>query len=364
MTTRFKGFLSVLCGLVLAACGGDPTPPEAAGGAAAAFSPTSVMTVVLEPKPIPQSSEFVATIRSLRSTTIQPQVDGLVRRIFVRAGDRVEAGQPLVQIDPDRQQAAVSALESQRAAREADVALTTQQLGRIRTLHEAGAVSRDDLDRAEAAHRTAEAQLAALAAQIRENEVQLQYYRVTAPGPGIVGEISTREGDRVTTSTPITTIDLSEGLEAYINVPLERAVDLRPGLTVELLDESGEAIASDPVTFIATRADDATQAVLVKATLRQQPPGLRVMQYVRARIVWSNEPSLAVPVVAVSRIAGQHFVFVVESAGEGFVARQKPISVGSIVGDDYIVDGGLNAGERVVVSNVQKIGDGSPVTPS
>jgi hypothetical protein len=82
---------------------------------------------------------------------------------------------------------------------------------------------------------------------------------------------------------------------------------------------------------------------------------------VKARLVFSNEPALVVPVVAVSRIAGQHFVFVTEAAGSGFVARQKPITVGAIVDDSYIVLRGLAAGDRVIVSNVQKIGDGSPV---
>ena len=77
-------FLTVLM-FTAAACGGN----EPADGAAAALPPTDVQTVTLEPKPVPRSSEFVATIRSLRSTTVQPQVEGFVRQIFVKAGDRV-----------------------------------------------------------------------------------------------------------------------------------------------------------------------------------------------------------------------------------------------------------------------------------
>lgn len=350
--------------LAAAGCGGDAAqaPPGAQGGPGA-FPPTEVKTVTLEAKPIPDASEYVATIRSLRSTTIQPQAEGLVRQIFVRAGDKVRAGEPLVQIDPDRQQATVSVTESQRAAREADLAFARQQLARMQKLFEGGAVSRADLEQAESASKNAEAQLAAVQSQIRENQVELQYYRVTAPTAGIVGDIPIRQGDRVTLSTVITTIDQAEGLEAYINVPLERATALTPGMTVELLDGAGKIIASNPVTFIAPRADDATQSVLVKATLRQVPPGLRVMQYVRARIIWSTEPALAVPIVAVTRLAGQHFVFVAEPADQGFVARQKPITVASVVGDDYVVSRGLQAGERVIVSNIQKIGDGAPVKP-
>jgi RND family efflux transporter MFP subunit len=356
----------LLASVLISGCGGGDQNAQGTGGGGGrgAFPPMEVQTVVLEPKPIPQSSEFIATIRSLQSTTVQPQVEGIVRQVFVRAGDRVGAGQPLIQIDPDKQAATNTVTESQRASREADLAYATQQLTRLQKLFDAGAVSRAELEQAETAHKNAEAQLAAVQSQIRENQVELQYYRVTAPSTGIVGEVVIRQGDRVTPSTVITTIDQPEGLEAYINVPLERAMDLRTGLTVELLDSSGAVIASNPITFIAPRADDATQSVLVKATLRQMPKAIRVMQYVRARIVWSNEPTLSVPIVAVSRLAGQHFVFVAEQSDKGVVARQKPITIGAVSGDDYVIRSGLMAGERVIVSNVQKIGDGAPVKPS
>jgi RND family efflux transporter MFP subunit len=348
---------------VAAVAAGGCSKQDAGAADQTAFPPTDVQTITLAPKPIPDSSEFVATIRSLRSTTIQPQVEGLARQIFVRAGDRVQAGQPLVQIDPDRQQATVAATESQRLAREADLAYAKQQLTRLQRLLDAGAVSKAELEQAESAYKNAEAQLAAVQSQIRESQVQLQYYRVTAPTGGIVGEIPIRVGDRVTPSTLITTIDQPQDLEAYVNVPLERSLQLRLGLTLELLDNDGAVIAANPITFIAPRADDATQSVLVKATLRQMPQGLRVMQYARARIIWNRDQALAVPIVAVSRVAGQQFVFVAEVAQGGFVARQRPVSLGNIVGDDYVVRSGVKAGDRVIVTNVQKIGDGAPVTP-
>jgi multidrug efflux pump subunit AcrA (membrane-fusion protein) len=216
----------------------------------------------------------------------------------------------------------------------------------MQKLFEAGAVSRAELEQAETLQKTAEAQLAAVQSQIREHEVELQYYRVTAPSAGVVGEVVIRQGDRVTSSTIITTIDQPEGLEAYINVPLERAMDLKPGLLVELLDSQGKTIAANPIA------------------LRQMPESIRVMQYVRARVVWSNEPTLAVPIIAVSRLAGQHFVFVAEQGQQGVVARQKPVTVGDVNGENYVVRSGLKAGDRVIVSNVQKLGDGAPVKPS
>ncbi|MEQ1575414.1 MAG: efflux RND transporter periplasmic adaptor subunit [Vicinamibacterales bacterium] len=360
-----RSLVRILPLLIVAACGGGaPQGQGGPGGAGGAFPPMDVAVLTLAPKPIPQTSEYVATIRSLRSTTVQSQVEGIVRRIYVKAGDRVEAGQPLLQVDPDKQQATLTAVESQRAAREADVALAQQQLARARTLFEAGAVSRSELEQAEASAKTTQAQLDAVASQIREARVQLDYYRLTAPAAGIAGEITIREGDRVTPSTAITTIDQPQGLEAYINVPLERAALLRPGLEVELIASDGAVIASDPVTFVAPRADDATQSVLVKVTLGRMPPSIRVMQYLRARIIWSNEPRLTVPVVAISRISGQYFVFVAEQGPQGTVARQKPVTVAEVIGDDYVIMYGLKAGDRVIVSNLQKLGDGAPVKAS
>jgi RND family efflux transporter MFP subunit len=361
MSCRCPRAFLILLILTATACGGNG---PADGAAAGALPPTDVQTVTLEPKPVPKSSEFVATVRSLRSTTVQPQVDGFVRQIFVKAGDRVAAGAPLVQIDPDLPQATLQTTESQRAARQADLTLAKQQLDRMRALLQAGAVSQSQLDEAEATHTAAEAQLKALGAQVRENQVELEYYRVTAPASGVIGDIPVRAGDRITSGTIITTIDQPEGLEAYVNVPLERASQLKLGLTVELLGPDGTVIASNPVTFIAPRADDATQTVLVKATLTRLPPGLRVMQYVRARLIWSNDMALTVPVLAVNRLAGQHFVFVAEPAQQGFVARQKPVTLGEVIGDEYVVSGGLQSGQRVIVSNLQKIGDGVPVKPA
>jgi RND family efflux transporter MFP subunit len=323
-----------------------------------------VKVITIAPKPIPQTSEFVATVKSLRSTNIQPQVEGIIRQIMVKSGDHVRAGQPLMQIDPEKQQATVATTQSQRASRQADLEYARQQLARQQKLFDAGAVSKAELEAAETAVKTAEAQLEAVNSQIRENQVQLQYYRVTAPTEGVIGDLEVRQGDRVTPQTLITTIDAPEGLEAYINVPLERATQLRQGLTVELLDMDGKVLAANPITFIAPRADDATQSILVKATLQRRPPGVRVQQYVRARIVWTNEPAISVPVVAVNRISGQYFVFVAEPGqGGALVAKQKPVTVGDLIGDSYIVRSGVKEGEKVIVSNIQKLQDGVPVKP-
>ena len=315
-----------------------------------------------QPKPVERASEFIATLRSLRSTTVQPEVEGSVTRIFVKSGDVVRAGTPLVQIDPDKQQAAVRSTEANRSGAVADVQYWRQQVTRLEALVTAGAVSRLELEQAQNSLKTAEAKLATIDAQVSEERVQLQYYRVVAPQAGVVGDIPIRVGDRVTQSSVITTIDENSSLEAYIQVPVDRAPELRLGLPVQLLDTDGKPAAVNPISFVAPRVDESTQSVLVKSLLKDVPPRLRAQQFARARIVWSTAAGLTVPVVAVSRLSGQYFCFVAEQQDKGLVARQRPVQVGEVIGDDYVVVGGLKAGDRIVVSGIQKLADGVPIT--
>jgi multidrug efflux pump subunit AcrA (membrane-fusion protein) len=102
--------------------------------------------------------------------------------------------------------------------------------------------------------------------------------------------------------------------------------------------------------------------VLVKSQLRNAPPNARVLQCVRSRVVWRSVEGLTVPMTSVTRIAGQYFCFVAEPGAQGgLVAKQKPIEVGQLIGNDYVVRTGLKAGETLIVSGIQKIGDGAPV---
>jgi RND family efflux transporter MFP subunit len=357
-SNRLAAAVVALSAAVACNRGGAARPAQAGGP-----PPMGVTTVVLAQKPIQDASEFIATVRSLRSSTVQPEVEGVVTRIFVKSGDRVSLGRPLVQIKPDKQQATVNSTEANRAGVEADVQYWRQQVKRLESLVTAGAISRQEFDQAQNSLRTAESRLQALNAQVREQQVELQYYRVTAPQAGVVGDITIRSGDRVTPATMITTIDDNSALESYIQVPLDRAPALRVGLPVQILDADGKVAATNPITFVAPRVDDATQTVLVKSALREKPTAIRTQQFIRSRIVWRTVEGLTVPITAVTRINGKYFSYVVEKTDHGTVARQRPIDVGDLLGNDYVVKSGLSPGDRLIVSGIQKIGDGAPVKP-
>ena len=350
----------VLYALVLTSCrGGAPEGGGPPGGMPA--MPVDVLT--LTPKPVDRSTEYVATVKSRRSTTIQPQVDGFVTRINVRPGQRVGAGAVLMQIDAGRQQAAVASVEAMRQARVADLEFARQQAARAKKLLAGGAISQEEYDRATTQLQTLEAQVRTLDAQIREQRVALGYHNVTALSPGVVGDIPVRVGDRVTPQTVLTTIDDSAGLELYINVPVQQAPGLKNDLQVQVLDQNGQQTAMSRINFVAPSVDPSTQSVLAKAPLASSLP-YRPDQIVRVRVVWASDPTITVPLIAVSRVNAQHFVFVAEK-GEGgaTVARQRPVQLGQLVGNDYVVLGGLKEGDQLIVSGTQMLGDGMPVQP-
>jgi RND family efflux transporter MFP subunit len=354
----YPALAALAVALTAAACGGG----QRAQVQAPAFPPTPVKLVESRPLPIEEATEYVATLKSLRSTSIQPQTDGQIVQILVKSGDHVAEGAPLVQIDPRRQQAAVSSQEAGRTAKEPGVAYARQQQDRATQLYAAGAISKQEFEQAQTALRTAEADLQALQAQVQQQQVQLRYFSVTAPTAGIVGDVPVRVGMQVSTQTLLTTIDQNNALEVQVSVPVERAAALKTGLPLRILDADGQdTLAQTTIGFVASHVDESTQSILVKGSVPNPRGTLRSSQFVRARIVWATRDGLVVPVTAVSRVNGQFFVFVGETAGGTLVARQRAVTLGPIVGDDYPVISGLAAGARLVVSGAQKLADGAPI---
>lgn len=349
-----------LVGMLLftAACSNS----KAAKAADPQTMPVKVKTATLQK--VDDTTEYVATLKSRDSAVVMPQVEGIITQIFVHSGDRVASGAPLMQIDPAKQQATVKSQEDARNAQRAQVKWAQQNYDRVSGLANAGVVSKQDLDQARATLDAAQAQLHSLDAQVNEQQVQLHYYEVVAPRAGIVGDVPVRVGDRVLTTTQLTTVDRPGSLEAYIYVPIEKSAQLKMNLPIQIVDGSGNQLAASRITFISPQVDNTTQTVLAKAQIANSNDSLRTAQFIRARVVWGSEEKTVVPVIAVSRIGGLYFAFVAEPDQKGgYVAHQKPLRIGQIVANDYVVLDGLKAGDKVVVSGTQFLIDGVPVVP-
>jgi RND family efflux transporter MFP subunit len=316
---------------------------------------------VIQPQTVTDSSEYVSTLKSRDSANISPQVEGSITQIYVHSGDHVKAGQPLMQIDPVKQEATVRNQEAARAAQEANLKYAQQQYDRDSQLAAAGVISRQALDQSRANLDAYKAQVAAMEAGVHEQQAQLHYYKVVAPMAGIVGDIPVRIGDRVTNTTLLTTVDKPGRLEAYVQVPVDRAADLKMGKTVDILGNSENVLAKGKISFISPEVDNQTQTILVKATVPNDNGLLRTAQVVRARIIWGSHPGIEIPVLSVSRINGQPFVYVAESGPKGTLAHQRQIKLGEMDGNNYVVLNGLKAGDKLIVSDTQMLADGMPV---
>src|SRR4029453_18041211 len=153
---------------VLAACRGEGQQAGPGGPGGGGPPPMPVEVLTLSAKPVEQSTEYVASLKSRRSSTIQPEVEASLMSIAVRSGQQVAKGTLLFEIDSAPQQAALGSLQSMRPSRESDVEFARQQVSRNRTLLQAGAISQREVEQFEAQLRSAEAQLQVLDEQIKQ----------------------------------------------------------------------------------------------------------------------------------------------------------------------------------------------------
>jgi RND family efflux transporter MFP subunit len=332
-----------------------------------------------------------------------------VAQIYVKAGDRVAVGTPLMQIDALQQQAVVASanaavvsaradvdsaranlsnLIAQRRSAVSNLEFNQKEFSRYQQLTAEGATSRQLLDQFANNLRTARATLEAIDAQISaqqaaiaraetgvdqniaraaEQEVQLQYFTITAPIAGVVGDIPVKVGDFVSPSSQLTTVTDNRELEVQIAIPVEKAPQLKRGLPVELLNAEGKALVKGTISFISDSINPQDQSVQVKAVFRNSS-ALRVGQFVNARITWSVKPNaILVPMTAIAPLAGQNFIFVAEpklvDGKEQLFANQRPVQLGKIIGNNQEVVAGLNPNDRIITSGILLLQNGAPVEP-
>jgi RND family efflux transporter MFP subunit len=343
--------------LALTACTKSAPPQQAAPQA------MPVQTQTIAAAPVPRYDEYVSTIKSRRSATINPQVDGNLVKIYVHSGDRVHTGQILMEIDPARQEATVSSSHATEQQKLAVYQYNQIEVERQRKLFEQGVSSRDALDQAEQAYKNSQADYESAGATTQSQRKQLGYYHIAAPFEGIVGDVPVHLGDYVSSSTLLTTVDENRDLEAYIYIPTERVTQIRSGLKVIILDNQENLLERTAIDFISPQVDNNLQGILVKAPVHADLGKLRNLQQIKARVIWTTSSIPVVPVLAVTRLGGQAFVYVATNQGGKYVAKQRPITIGDTVGNDYSVLSGLQNGEKVIVSGTQFLMDGAPVQP-
>jgi RND family efflux transporter MFP subunit len=381
---------------LLSACNETPKP--------AGFPPAVVQVTPVAVRPFCEKTDYLGTLRSRKSVTLSPNVEGQVAQIFVTSGQSVHAGDKLLQIDARMQsaqkesfeaaalsvnsdlanaKATLASLESSLNSKVSTVEFSNAQYARYQTLADQGAVALADRDswknRSEAAESERQVVLRQIEAQrmtvqkfertyrqaldsLQAQKEQLKYYSITAPFAGIVGDIPVKVGNHVSSSTTLTTVTENHPLEVYISIPAEKVSAMTLGMSVALLSTDGDNFGTSKVTFIAPTVDPASQTVLVKTLYANDKNLLRADQTARAQIIWKQREGIAVPTTAVMQVAGKRYVFVAEKDKDGKEhARQAEIEIYGIEGTHYQVKSGLKLGDRLITTGIQRLTDGAPI---
>ncbi|MDZ8088813.1 MAG: efflux RND transporter periplasmic adaptor subunit [Nostoc sp. DedQUE12b] len=356
---------------------------------------------------IEESSDFIASLKSLRSVTLQPRIQGQVTQILVKSGDPIVEGAAILQVDPTPQaaiarnnpvpqaflmqlanaRATLKSLEAERPSYVANLQLYQQNYDKFVNLAEQGAVSRQTsnqfanrLANAKTSLDAIDSRIQAQRATILEAEKSLQQSnvntqtqqpqsdKITAPFSGTVGNIPVKVGDLVNTSTPLVNITQNRPLEVNISVPLQQGPQLRKGMPVEVMNTQGQKLGRSRIFFIAPNASNETQTILIKALFDNTNGQLRADQLVRTRVFWNQRPGVLIPTTAMTRVGGDTFVYVVETetSPQGVsqqVARQRRVKLGEIKGNNYQVIEGLQPEDKVIISGLLNLRDGVAIVP-
>ncbi len=349
-------FPLALTALVLAGCGDKSAGP---GMGAAPPPEVDVVTVAMGSTTVTQ--DLPGRLQAWRTAQVRARVEGVVEKRLFTEGSDVKAGTALFQID-DR------TYKTAAAAAEADVAVAKVTVERYKPLLEIKAVSRQEVDQAEAKLKQAEAALA-------KAKLDLENASVLAPISGRVGRALVTEGALVGKgeATPLATIEQIDPLYANFTESNTDLLRLRQAVKAGRLKRSGETrvqvVLEDgsvyprpgKLLFSDLAVDPNTGAVLLRAEIPNPEKELLPGMFVRIRFPESvADNTITLPQKAVQMGPQGQFVTVVDKEGK---ATPLPVKVGGMSGGDFVIAEGLKGGEQVIVNGLQKARPGTPVTP-
>ena len=343
---------------------------------AAARPPTPVSVVEIKPENTPATFEFTGKTASSRQVDINARVEGYLEKIAYTEGSLVKENQLLFQLDPKPFQAALDSAKANLAQQEAALTRARQTLARVKPLAKQNAVSQQDLDNATAGVLTSEAQVQAAQANVQQAQLNLGYTTIRSPLTGLSSSSNYREGALIRSGgsgsqlTSIVQIDpmwvnfgIGENEVLKIKAQQQSGQLKGPGLgkvEVELILADGASYPQKgQITFVDPVVNAQTGTYNIRAVVPNPNNQLSPGQFVRVQIKGAFRPNaIMVPQVAVMQGPSGKFVFVV---GSDNTAQPKPVQVGDWYGDQWIVNSGLEAGDRVVVDGAVRLQPGAPV---
>jgi membrane fusion protein (multidrug efflux system) len=368
---RFGGLLMISL-LILSSCNNDnvqgPPPPQ------------KIPVVKVIKHDVPIYSSYLGQVYGQKDIPIRARVEGFLESIEFKEGSKVKKGQLLYTIDPQSLEAASNAQRSQVTAAQTALSKARSDLDRIKPLAEANAVSKSDLDAAQAAYDAAVADLNAAKSNLRSSNIDLSYTQVRSPIDGIIGETMARVGEFVgkapnpvilntvsKTDTIIVKFSVTES--EYIkfakrHIQRENNGEIAKGekakVELQLADETTYDHTGQ-IDFVDRNIDESTGSILVQASFPNPDGLLRPGLYSKIKIMTDIlKGAIIIPQRCIIELQGQNSVFVVNDSNQ---VELRPITLGYKSGDLAAVTNGLEVNERIVIDALQKVQNGMLINP-
>ncbi len=363
-----RGVVAAIALIALAACNKPQAQPPS-------MPPPEVTVAVVQPRDLPVTFEYVAQIAGVREVEVRPRVSGILEKWNYTEGSKVSAGQSLFTIDAAPYRAALAKAEADLVSAQASHEQAKRNAARLGPLYEARAVSQREHDDAVSAEQIANANMKAAQAAVTEARLNLSYTRVEAPISGITSRALQSEGSLVQAQqsllTKISQIDPVHVIFSFteaehlkftraiadgtLKLPKDGKFDVR----LKLADGS-EYARPGKVDFTDVRVDPATGTIEGRAVVSNPQGLLRPGQFARVELSGGLRPNaIAIPQRAVLEGPGSKIVLTVNAQG---TVEPRPVQVGDWTGENWVITGGLKAGDKVIVDGVVKARPGSPVT--
>ena len=349
--------------LVTACARKDPPPPR----------PVDVLVVPVVQMDVPVVGEWIGTLDGSVNADIRPKIEGYVLRQYYKEGQYVHRNDLLFEIDPRQFRAALEQARGTLARAEAQLSKATNDVDRFTPLAAQRAISQQELDNAIAAQRDARGGLAAARAAVDQSALNLGWTRVTSPIDGIAGIARTQVGDLVNTQSVMTTVSTVDPIRVTIGISereyMERAVSINResyptterGPDLELILEDGSVFPEKGKAVLVDRdVNVKTGTLTVKGFFPNPHNILRPGQYAHVRAELGLRPgALVVPQRAVSELQGGARVVVAGADGKADI---RSVELGPRTADLFVVEKGLQAGEKVIVTGLQFLRPGTPIS--
>jgi membrane fusion protein (multidrug efflux system) len=364
--SRYLTAFPLACSLLLAACGGEAPPQE--------MSPPAVTVVTLKTEPVTLTRELPGRTNPYLVAEVRPQVTGIVKERLFTEGSLVEAGQPLYQLDDATYRAAYNSARASLARAEAAVEVARLNAARANELIKVNAVSEQEHENLIATLRQAEADVGVAEAAVAGYGVELGYARITSPIDGRIGKSTVTQGALVTAdqTAPLATVQQLDPIYVDLTQSASELLDLRraiaggavrgaEGTPVTILLEDGTPFSQQgELAFTDVAVDPSTGSFALRVVVPNPEHVLMPGMYVRAVVSTAVlEQGVLVPQQGIARDPkGNATAMVVAADG---TAEQRAVEVSRTIGDQWLVRGGLVAGDRVIVEGIQKVQPGMPV---